>query len=404
MVVGNIANWGFYQKAPNLDPQMIKGYDVHRDEIAGKAEDGYRGIYPEFYPGKMIREVNLPKAGLRKMLLSRLLSLVLLLGFVVTVVATGQTRRPLQNQPAPTGSAEERAAKTAQARDLIKRARAAIGGEDALNKVLTLSASGKLRRFIKYVSVQSPKKVVEKEKTLSGKVELDFLLPDKFRKRVSGQTLRGFGYKYVEVVNDARAWRNPPLRAISSNRDNRVVDVDDFERTVQMQERGAKQQLTFFSLALMLQTLPSFPLEFSYAGRIQSYSGLADVIVATGAEDFQSFLLFDPNTHLPLSVAVIFIDSRQRTVLVEAAGLFDRKFMMDTFQRARQERREGMSPPRRYEMHLQFSDYRQTAGVMWPHRITTTLNGETIEELTFDDFEINRSINPKKFEGEPEQK
>jgi hypothetical protein len=78
--------------------------------------------------------------------------------------------------------------------------------------------------------------------------------------------------------------------------------------------------------------------------------------------------------------------------------------MAETFQRARQERQQRQTQPRRYEMHLHLSDYRQIAGVLWPHRMTTTLNGEKIEELIFDDFEINRSVNPKKFEGEPEQK
>jgi hypothetical protein len=40
--------------------------------------------------------------------------------------------------------------------------------------------------------------------------------------------------------------------------------------------------------------------------------------------------------------------------------------------------------------------------VLLPHRITGTLNKEIIEELTFNEFEINRPISAKKFEGEPE--
>jgi hypothetical protein len=91
-------------------------------------------------------------------------------------------------------------------------------------------------------------------------------------------------------------------------------------------------------------------------------------------------------------------------VIVESARFFDRKSMIETFQRARSERQARTTPPQRYELHLKFSDYRQIAGLLFPHRITTLLNREIIEEVRFDQFEINRPINPKKFEGQPEPK
>jgi hypothetical protein len=299
---------------------------------------------------------------------------------------------------------EDSAAKEERARELIKRGRVAIGGEDALSRVQTLSVSGKLRRFIKYVSVQSPTRVVDKEKNLSGKLEFDFLLPDRYRKKVSGQTMRGFGYSYAEIVNGERAWRNPPLRTISSRNDSRVVDIDDFERTIELQARGAREQMTIYLLGWLLQPLPTFPLKFIYGGQFQTYSGLAEVIIVEGPENFQLFLLLDPQTNLPISVAATFIHSRQQMVLVESPRFFDRRSMMETFQRARDERKARAKPPQRYELHLKFSDYRQVAGILLPHRITTLLNREAIEEVTFDQFEINHPINPKKFEGQPEPK
>ena len=162
--------------------------------------------------------------------------------------------------------------------------------------------------------------------------------------------------------------------------------------------------MTILSLGWLLQALPSFPLELSYAGQFQTQSGLADVIIIEGPEEFQFFLLLDPKSSRPIALATVFVDVRQPTVIVEAAGFFDRKFMMDTYQRARQERQQRAKPAQRYEMHIQLSDYRQIGGVLWPHNLTTKLNGEMTEELLFDDFEINHPINPKKFEGEPEQK
>jgi hypothetical protein len=302
-----------------------------------------------------------------------------------------------------TPSAEDRA-KSERAEELIKLARVAVGGEEALGSIQTLSVSAKLRRPIKYVSVQSPKKVVEKEKVLSGKVELDFMLPHRFRKRTSGERLRGFPFAYIEVVNGERAWRNPPLRTISSHKDSRVIDVDDFERTIELQRRGARQQLSLFSLGLLLKTLPTYPLQYSYLGKIKTLDGEANAIAVTDPENKQMYLLLDPKSNLPIAFAWTFIASRQKTVIPEAVAFYNPRFFRELMQRLQQERRERMTPPQRYEMQMKFSDYRLVSRVLLPHRITTTLNQEIIEEMTFNEFEINRSISPKKFEGEPEPK
>jgi hypothetical protein len=300
-----------------------------------------------------------------------------------------------------TPSAEERA-KSERAEELIKLARVALGGEEALASIQTLSVSAKLRRPIKYVSVQSPKKVVEKAKVLSGKVELDFLLPDRFRKRTSGERLIGFPFSYTEIVNGGRAWRNPPLRTISSHKDSRVIDVDDFERTIELQRRGARHQLSLFSLGLLLKALPTYPLQYSYMGRIKSMDGEANAIAVTDPENRQMYMLLDPKSNLPLAFAWTFIAGRQETVIIEAVGFYNPRYFRELSQRVLRERQERTTPPQRYEMRMKFSDYRLVSRVLLPHRITTTLNQEIIEELIFNEFEINRPISLKKFEGEPE--
>src|SRR5262245_40252226 len=77
-----------------------------------------------------------------------------------------------QSQSNPQNSASQN--ETARAEELIKLARAAIGGEEVLGGIRTITATGKYNRFVKYLSVQSPKKVEEKQKTLPGKMEFDF--------------------------------------------------------------------------------------------------------------------------------------------------------------------------------------------------------------------------------------
>lgn len=312
---------------------------------------------------------------------------------IVLLAATVASQQPGQHQVRQPATEQ----KPARARELVERARAAIGGARALGAIRTLSTSGKVRRFVKYVSVQSPSKVVEKQKTLDGRLDLDFELPGKFRQRVKAETLRGLGYSYAEVVSGDEAWRDPPLRPISSNRDNRVIDVSDVQRTELMVAQGARQQLTFYVFGWLLQSLPSFPLELKYGGILDSAEGRAEAVVADGKGGFRFVMLFDSRTCLPRLIAIPFLESRPPIVLVETAGFFDRRFMMETFARARRERQERAKPPSPHELQLRFSDHRAVGGALIPHRVTLTINGEVFEETVFDGIRINHTINPKKF-------
>src|SRR5262252_3123403 len=64
-----------------------------------------------------------------------------------------------QSHPQNSPSQNEKA----RAEELIKMAREAIGGEGVLSGIRTITARGKYHRFVKYLSVQSPKKVEEKQ-------------------------------------------------------------------------------------------------------------------------------------------------------------------------------------------------------------------------------------------------
>jgi hypothetical protein len=269
----------------------------------------------------------------------------------------------------------------ARAGELIQRAREAMGGRDGLAGIQTVRASGRFQRIVKYASVQSPVKVVEKERRLSGRVEIEIALPDKFRKRVKGETLGGFGYQYAEIVN----------------RDSRVIDVEDVERTQWLSAMGAKQQLSFYALGLLLQPLPGFPLEMQYAGEYADGPGVTDAVMARNSGGFRTLLLFDARTQVLDGLTLRFFEAVQQTVRVETSGFFDRRFMQETFARARRERQARAKSPREHELRLRFSDRRAVSGLQLPHRITTTLDGEVVEEILFNEIEINRQINPKRF-------
>jgi len=327
---------------------------------------------------------------------------VILLVFWLAIPNPSEAQTGSPKPPPPPMAARED--ETARAKELIKLARASIGGEESLSKIRTLTASGKYNRFVKYVSVQSPKKVEEKRKSLSGKMEFEFSLPDKFRRRVTGETLRGFGYSFAQVVNGAQAWRDPPMRPMSSYSDRRVIDVGDVARTEFIQATGAKQELTYFSLGWLMFPLPGYPFEMSYLGLYRAGSENAHAINAEGESGFRFIVLLDAMTYTPLAMMISFVENIQPTIMVESAGFFDRRFMRETYARARAERKAREKPAQQYEMLIRFSDRRPVDGVLLPFRVTTTLNGEVIEEMTISEFEINRPINPKRFAGPPEPK
>ena len=316
----------------------------------------------------------------------------LLLAYPEVAVSQSQSQNPAPQD------------EVARARELIKLSRASIGGEEALSRIQTLTASGKYNRFIKYVSVQSPRKIEEKQKALSGKMEFEFSLPDKFRRRVAGERLRGYGYSYAQVVNGDLAWRDPPSRPVSSYRDRRVIDVGDVEKTLFRQATSAKQELTYFSMGWLMGALPGYPLETRYLGLYQIGVEKAHAISAEGASGFLFTVLLDTKNYAPMALAISFVEEIQPAVIVEAAGFFDRKFMQETYARARAERRARATPAQPCEILIRFSDRRPVNGLLLPFRVTTTLNGDVIEEMTINEFELNRPINPKKFAGPPEPK
>ena len=57
--------------------------------------------------------------------------------------------------------------------------------------------------------------------------------------------------------------------------------------------------------------------------------------------------------------------------------------------------RRKRGPP---ESRLFYADYRDVSGFKLPFRLRRAVGSDTIEETTFDSFNINTKIDPKKFE------
>jgi hypothetical protein len=294
--------------------------------------------------------------------------------------------------------AQSEAEKVARAKEIINQARAALGGDVLFRSVRSLSASGRLRRYIKYVRVSSPDKVEEKEATLKSKVEFDFLLPDRFRKREKGSDAAGWPYDRAHVVNGGEAWIHPPPPAPSTRQSRMVVSADDAERSYEQQGQMVQADLTLYLLGWLLAPLPTYPVELTYEGEFTTEAGRADVIGVRGRDSFAAMLFVDRQTRRPLSLRYVVVAPVREEIVVSAVG-FSRQYRQQTFARARREAAARARAPRRVEVHINFSDYRPVEGLLLPHRLSWRHDGKAVAELEMSDFALNEPIKPKKFES-----
>ncbi len=324
------------------------------------------------------------------------LSGLLLSSFVFMAVVIIATLGEPQPSAASTNVQSDTQAKK-RASEVLNESRHATG----LQNLNTFYASGKSRRIIRYFSVQSPTRVVEKEKILSGKVRMDFALPDKFRLQIKGSTLGGFGFSFEDVINGEQAWRNPPMKVRSFNRDQRVIDVGDIERTLLMQARTARQQIVFYSIGWLLTSPSCYQLDLTYEGIFPVEGVEYDAILSESPDGLRAMLLFDRKTRVLSQLAVSFIDAHHDAVVVEVASV-DRRFVAGTYARAREERRRRTLPPQRQEVIWRYFDHRPVDGILIPHRATIHFNGLLIEETVIDKVRVNQPIDAKTFAGKEE--
>ena len=65
-------------------------------------------------------------------------------------------------------------------------------------------------------------------------------------------------------------------------------------------------------------------------------------------------------------------------------------------QRMEEMRKQGPPPPSQFAMHL--GDYKKVDGVMLPHKIDVSIEGQPNEEWTIEKFKVNPSVKASEFE------
>ena len=174
---------------------------------------------------------------------------------------------------------------------LLDRARAALGGEAKLKSVQSLSATAKFRRIL-----------AKDQPELSGELQLDILLPDKYMTtEESTLPMGGAQLTRINGLNGDQPFRD--ARTSGGGGGMMIVRVAPDNPGPQAEAgvlRAARAEFARYLIAWLLTAPAGQALEFSYVGEAQADEGRAEVIDVKGTEGFALRLFLDKESHRPL--------------------------------------------------------------------------------------------------------
>lgn len=289
-----------------------------------------------------------------------------------------------------------------RALELLKQARAAIGGEAAIGTVQNLSLSGKSRRRMP-VAEQSTAEI-------TGDFEMTMMLPDRLIKMEKLM----FGTPPPGADKELKL-KERKVQIVRGGEDR------EMHNALQQHERS---EMARYMLGLLLTPPPSFNVTYQYAGEGNVDNALCDIVEALGQGGFTLRIYLDKSSHLPLMMSYRGSLPRiaiRKVIKSEGAGanededvvIMRRPEGSQDKQNGPQiviERKGGETDPsahkRPFEMRLpmtedadiqvRFSDFRAVGGVLLPHTLTQLVNGQVETVWTVENYEINSpSINEK---------
>ncbi len=295
---------------------------------------------------------------------------------------------------------------------IIAGARKALGGEDKVAGLKTLTAEGPFRRSMG-------------GRDMEGSVVVTLARPDKMHRledMVMGGMVGGPTIERTMVLNGAKAWEDTQNRG-GMGGGMRIMMAGPGqgpgggtmteEQLNEARVRRMRVQMNRLTAALLADA----GTQWVDAGVAESPDGKADIL-ETKEETGRTLRLFiDQNTRLPLMVQ--YQDPKPMVMInggpgrgpggpgavgapgtgggpgggtgMRGAGPGGPPQMTpEEMQKRVEEMRRNPPPLGTYAMHL--SDFKKVDGVMLPHKIETSLDGEPNEEWTIEKYKVNGSI------------
>jgi len=283
------------------------------------------------------------------------------------------------------------AAPDQRAEDLLKQARTAIGGEEALQKIQSLFAKGQYRRLLG-------------GREMSGERELSLMLPDKYLLEDSfSQGGLSTAMINTKGLNGDKAWTSSSGGGMGGGIVFRMAGPGNQQATPEQLEAMFRRmhgvEFARYLLAIVLSAPPSLAVNYTYAGESDVEDSHAEAIDVTGPDNFSVRLFFDKQSHLPLLLSY---RGRKPRIMTSFARAADGK-SEDALKKAREEAEkkiaaEGPAKPEEVDFFIRLTEYKKVNGILLPHKFTFLTESEVSEEFEVSKYQLNPSFKADKFQ------
>lgn len=308
----------------------------------------------------------------------------------------------------------------AKAQDLLKQARAAIGGEANLKTIQSVVVEGKFKGALMGRPAQ-------------GDLKIEMLLPDKYLRTANLST----GMSILQCVNGAEVWTDRKMpQMVAGGGDpggggggfgaggggggggegegggggggggfggggggggrgggrgggggaggmgggpmgrSGGGAGGDFMNNPAMQ-RQVRNEYNQLMLAWLLTPPTNLPVEYLYERELDAQDGKVDVVRVTGPDNFIMWLLIHQKSHLPAGYVYRTLPLQRPTNVTDA---------------------REVTEPKPIDVQVFFAEYKQEGTIQLPHLITKASNGQLLEELKISKVKFNEKLKDKKFE------
>lgn len=296
--------------------------------------------------------------------------------------------------------------------------RRALGGEDKLAAVKTLSAEGTLTR------------PMPDGTSRASQFEMAMAIPDKYMRKdvigmINGASISrtsGFtGDVVIEVTDMPPQFGGPHtilMRPGGAAPGGAPLTPEQEQQRRSAALQSARREFARLALGMFGAQFAPYPLEFTHAGQAESPDGKADVLDVRHVDGFAAKLFVDASTRLPLMLS--WMDKEPLTMTpvmlrggggsVSAGGGGGTQVArggsrgamspeeLDRFTREQQEKLEEAEARRKVvEYRMFYGEYKAVDGVRLPTRIQRTIAGQPVDELGLERIKINPKLDPKTF-------
>ena len=295
---------------------------------------------------------------------------------------------------------------------ILAATRQALGGEPKLSAIKSFTVTGRTRK-------------ISGENLIPVEFEISVELPDKYVRKdeipaqesaPSSNGFNGEGLVQIPPPDAGAGPAMPPGRP--GGPPPPTPEQLQQQRAAARAARVAtiKQDFARLTLGMFAKSFDTYPLTFTYFGEAEAPQGKAEVIDVKGPGTFAARLLINSETHLPImlswqmppsSVVMLAPGQPKPATLQPGAVIVNApappaadapQAEKDKYTKDLADLRRKTMTETKVEHRLYYADYRDNDGVQFPFRLRRAIGGDTIEETTFDRFNLNAKINPKKFE------